>query len=194
MIPTPAEFMLLDNPDEDHEQEDVFTAPAPVEADPLSAIAYSLQRLVAVAEREGGTASDEGASDTPFRELEERYLELDTAYNGLEQNRLELRRLVDEISDIVKPSTSKLANAVRAAIARHDDPEPTEQVETSEEPIAEAKPVELQQPANDADVEAWALYAESLGFEVLDTMNRSQIRTMLGIEHPEVATAEPAAQ
>lgn len=38
-------------------------------------------------------------------------------------------------------------------------------------------------PANDADVEEWARYAESLGFEVLDTMNRSQIRTMLGIPH-----------
>lgn len=39
------------------------------------------------------------------------------------------------------------------------------------------------QPAHDAPVEEWRAYARSLGRD-LDTMNRSQIRTQLGIEQP----------
>lgn len=47
-------------------------------------------------------------------------------------------------------------------------------------------PVGEHPPARDADVEEWRAYARQRGVYVtgLDTMNRSQIRTMLGIEQP----------
>ncbi|HEU4567681.1 MAG TPA: hypothetical protein VFR99_06560 [Marmoricola sp.] len=39
-------------------------------------------------------------------------------------------------------------------------------------------------PAADADVEAWVDYAQRMGYQDVDGMNRSQIRTLLGVAHP----------
>jgi hypothetical protein len=55
----------------------------------------------------------------------------------------------------------------------------------------------LTQPAQDAPVEAWRTYARFLGhgrtgpaFNELEAMNRSQIRTLLGVEQPVTPVAE----
>lgn len=176
--PTPEQFLALrDLDDEEPEQE-----AHPIDH-PLASIAASLERLVAITE---GHEAEEQASDR-LREL----------LDDLEAKHGVVLELVEEIRGLVKPSTSKLANNVRDAIARWADPEVDgEPSEPAAEPGAESAPT-LVQPADDADVEEWRTHARYLGhgrtgpaFNELEQMNRSQIRTLLGIPQP---IEEPSA-
>lgn len=96
--------------------------------------------------------------------------------------------LVDEIRRIVAPSTSKVSLAVKAAIEAWANPQvEAPLVEAQEEVAAGARPPgALPQPAHDAHVGAWGDYAESLGYstEEIAPLNKSQIRTLLGVEQP----------
>lgn len=167
-LPTPEEFMTLTEPDEPEVDEGKPVEPA----DPLTSIANSLQRLVATVE---GRELDESVA-----------VHLREAYDDLEAKHGVVLELVEEISAIIKPSTSKLADSVRAAITRWSAPvvEPVEVVQP--EPVEpEPAPDDDQPPEQDADVEEWRAYARARGYTGpdIDTANRSQIRTMLGIEH-----------
>ena len=156
--PTPEDFLTDQHAGEDE----------PECIDPLVSIADSLNRLV---EAMAWSGTDEAAA------ADQNYTQLEKAYEELDQRYDDLLELVDAIEALIKPSTSKLANGVRTAIAAWRGPD---------EPVAIENTAQMgpQQPAPDADVEQWALYAEALGFEVHDSMNRSQIRTLLGIEQP----------
>lgn len=116
--------------------------------------------------------------------------------------------LVEEIRGIVKPSTSKVSLAVKAAIEgwanpavpegsdapgepTPETPSPTHSVPGSTEPVIRqgvGEGPQPEQPEHDADVETWRAYARAVHAvpegTVLEQMNRSQIRTMLGVEQP----------
>ncbi len=99
------------------------------------------------------------------------------AASDLAEERFGLLNLLEEIQTLIKPSTSKLANSVRDAINRWSGVGPAEAT-----PAAEPVPM----PAHDADVEEWQTYAHTCGVNTADLrgLNRSQIRTLLGIAHP----------
>jgi hypothetical protein len=168
--PTPEQFLAAPpDPDEDEEPA------APVE--PLESIAGSLRYLV---DRYDAEHAEEKLSDT----LREEYDDLDSKYAAAFE-------VIEQIEATVKPSTSKLANSVRAVIGRWKNPK-VEPVNTQRavEPVdeePETPPViATLEPEPDADVEAWRAYARGRGYQDadVDRMNRSQIRTMLGIEQP----------
>lgn len=171
----------------DPEDDVDFTAP-----DPLTSIAHSLDRMLAIVEHHE-------LEETEAGRLREAHDDLDAKYDALVQ-------LVLEIEEIVKPSTSKLANSVRAALGRWSgatgtapieepaevppgDPAADPVVEPGEGPAPDEVPEPIEEPGavdgpphKDADVEAWRAYAVAQGVtDDLSRHNRSQIRTLLGI-------------
>jgi hypothetical protein len=185
-VPTPEEFLRQTEPDEDEGDEAVLPG-----VDPLTSIASSLSTAVALLLKHD-TANEADA------EADRRYLELDQAYADLEDKHRELFALLADVEKIVAPSTSKLANSVREAIARWRNPEvpAEEQPSPSVEDYARSTAAAVglpEWPANDADVEEWRDYARTVrgltpqGESSIDQMNRSQIRTLLGIPQVEGA-------
>lgn len=150
---TPEQFMTqTTEPDED-----VFEPDTVPSVDPLESIAESL-RVVA--------DSLTGQHDEALQAAREQYDDSEAKY-------ADLYRLLADVEKLVAPSTSKLANGVREAIARWRNP------------VVEPEAVEPDPnlPAHDAPVEEWRLFARAHGHTVGE-MNRSQIRTLLGIEQP----------
>jgi hypothetical protein len=97
------------------------------------------------------------------------------AWSDLEDKYAALYALLEEIEGLIKPSTSKLANTVRDAIERWRKPEV---------PVEPTTP-EPDHPSHDAPVEEWREYASTVNSSIdFSTMNRSQIRTELGIDQP----------
>ncbi len=155
------------------------------DTDPLTSIAGSLQ-AIADAVRAGLESTPGAAGDTEADRLRE-------AYDDLEAKHAALYDLLADVEKIVAKSTSKVSLEVKAAINAWKAPV----VPAQDEPDAVTDPGEGQglaavrpeQPAHDAPVEAWRAYcrelrpAEFLPTE-LDNMNRSQIRTFLGLEQP----------
>ena len=109
-------------------------------------------------------------------------------------------QLIEQIGGIVKKSTSKVSLEVKAAIDAWANPTVPDAVQiegtvegggsTDGEAVSgieyapDAQPIP---PQHDAPVDEWREYACALGVDdqtraVFNTMNRSQIRTMLGIE------------
>lgn len=180
-LPTPQEFLERPEPADDGDL-----------IDPLVSIAASLAQLIdamlyplpgdAAAEEELAQNLRETAAD-----LEDK---LQAAVATLAQ-----------IEAVVKPSTSKLANAVRAELARWRGEAPSEFYDRLEAAAAEPEPEEPvedqvgyvgpvasvpEQPAPDAPVEEWRAYVRARGYTSphIDLLNRSQIRSMLGIPQP----------
>lgn len=161
---SPEAFMAQPpDPDEDLET-DLRHSPT---VNPQVSIALSLERLVGHFE---STTFDGGLADSVREDL----LDLEAKHDTL-------RALLEEIEAIIKPSTSKLANQVREAIGRWRDPEVPAAAEGGEEPSGEPE-----HPSHDAPVEEWREFALLHGHtpETVTGMNRSQIRSMLGIEQP----------
>lgn len=183
-MPTLEQFMTQPEPDEEDAPDGMYTwgpSMRPPEPDPLVSIAHTLDRMLAIAEH---------------HELEEQTSDrLREAHDDLDAKHAVLWDLVLEIEAIIKPSTSKLAIQVREAIGRWRgvDPEPAEAAtEAAAEVAAPVGPVAVSEipnpapvspPAKDADVDVWRAYAEALGenLDELSQMNRSQIRTRLGL-------------
>lgn len=192
--PTPEEFLALTDPEDDTDEvtpTGVRSWPPPgfdrafvLPPDPLQSIAESLRILAAAVEKHD---ADEAADDAQ----RERYDRLDQEYADLEDKHRSLYELLADVEKIVKPSTSKLANSVREAINRWRNPEVPVVVDEAVEPPAAVPEKIWETPAHDADVEEWRAYARSCGYvdEVTDLnqMNRSQIRTLLGIAHGDPA-------
>ena len=188
--PTPAEFLALTEPDEPDEAETYVSDTS----DPLTSIAASLGMIAAAVHRHGAAEQ----ADTENREL---YIALDQAHADLEAKYEDLCFLVEDVLAVCKPSVSKLAIQVRETVARWRAPqtsgaepvvgaaaESVERVDgvapdesSAPEPVASRFP-----PAHDAPVEEWREFARSRGYAGpdVDKANRSQIRTMLGIEQP----------
>lgn len=196
-------------------------------------------------------AAIEAASETEEPAGGDYYEELrfvSEQYADLEAKHGTVLALIEEIRGIVKPSTSKVSLAVKAAIDAWADPQvPAGEPDEPEVPGEPENPSTEESngspydacsisqtaergawicsrgrghdgphrafrdselmaewdrlssgpsaeggspagaPAADASVEEWRAYARILGYQLradVDTMNRSQIRTMLGIEQP----------
>lgn len=216
---TPELFLSLPH----HPEDDLEDTEPVFYADPLQEVASALTRMadsIAVAVRAGIGEEDETYAVDPAGEaaLRERITELEAELSELDDiltartDRLTaLGAQLDEIRAAVKPSVSKLANAVRAVLDGGEPAEPETKapaaVEQPQEPVAQPTgaptPDEAQQPnsdiqmapaasapaatpAPDAPVEDWRAFARSLGYQGsdVDAANRSQIRTMLGLAHP----------
>jgi len=183
---TPEQFMTQTEADEPEDTEAYF--------EPLASIAASLERLARAAEN-GHTA---GADATdPHKECNEVYAALHEAFDDLEDKHKALFGLLAQIEKIIKPSSSKLALSVAEAITRWRSPEvpvftevdrPAETPTDTDRFLAGESLNPSGAPLPDAPVEEWRAYAREFvqpghtGPDV-DAMNRSQIRTMLGIEH-----------
>lgn len=171
---SPSITAFLSQPEDDlHDGAD--TSRGPVEAvlaeraghgDPLESIADSLRQLVGMVTKH---SEDE--------QLADRRLEL---LDDLEAKHAELYDVLAQVEKIVAKSTSKVSLDVKAAINawRNPDAAPAEPAGDEPEPMA--------QPAPDAEVEEWRAYARSLGYAgaPVEQGNRSQIRTLLGVEQP----------
>ena len=192
-MPTAEQFLAQPSTDEDEPDTDAVPEVAPA-SDPLSAIAESLRTVVDIFVRRD-------AEDVADTELEQRYETLDRAYALLEDHDRSLFELLAEIEKIAKPSTSKLANNIRDAIeAWRSAPADAVAVEP-EDPAQPEKPVDIdveavaaaadklitfhqaQQPPADASLEKWREYAAARGVADAETLNRSQIRSALGLSH-----------
>ncbi len=170
--PTPASVeeyaQAVDEKVERHLQEyDPHTPPTPPTTElALGSIATSLRMiadLVVRRDREEEQHDDQAA-----------------LVNELDRELQQARQQLEEIRETVKKSTSKLADAVRAVLDRPSQP-------ASETTAPEQRVVHRAAPAPDAPVEEWRAFAQEYGGGAitgdLQQMNRSQIRTALGIEH-----------
>lgn len=190
--PTVEEFLTSSQPDEPEEVEHP--------TDPLESIAHSMRILTEVVVRRDAEDEEQDSQSALVNEL-------DRELQGVRAELAASQALVEEVLAICKPSTSKLANSIRAAIAEHEavDEEPEGEVAyvcphcgtgwgEVVDPCTECgkaasgtTPERPEQPAHDAPVEEWRDYVRAVRpaeFRptTLDTMNRSQIRTYLGIE------------
>lgn len=203
VAPTPEQFLAQTEPDdEDHELDGPFdmgvgafmeVSPFDWPNGPLESIAESLRKIAgSYVQVELAGTELEVCGVCPG---------LNEAYDDLDAKSRVLFELVEEIEGLIKPSTSKLANSVREAIARWRAPvvEPVvgaPQCASCGRYFADQDLLERHDctgvPANDAPVEEWRAYAEAQGYPegtVIDQMNRSQIRTLLGVPQTEGTSA-----
>lgn len=199
MTITPEQFMSLSEPDEEldvwvecelHGQMARFCGPcANEQTGPLYSIAASLSTI---AESFGAFAGLIEERD----ELRAKWLRAETLLSEAEKDLAEEKAKSEAVLEIVKPSTSKLANAVREALepqAVTESVNATPIVTLTDSVTAvdglhtvspETHPAVVV-PAHDADVEEWRAYAVPfLAGHDVGTLNKSQIRTLLGIPHP----------
>lgn len=202
---TPEQFMSTPQPDEDldeltPEEVGLVTGLLPI----LTSIAESVAKLVSSPVVETVVTRED--------ELQQALNQLDAEYAELQVRNGVLAGRLEEIRALVKPSTSKLANAVRDvldadAVAEDDEgnvddslTEPHTFVDTASAMCAlcgqpAGKEIHQAQdkfrlgehPADDAPVEVWREYGRWCGLDLTDNLNRSQIRSALGIPQP-VAT------
>lgn len=180
-LPTPQEFLERPEPADDGDL-----------IDPLVSIAASLAQLVDAMSGPAGVLyplpGDAAAGEELAQNLRETAADLEDKLQAAAAT-------LAQIEAVVKPSTSKLANAVRAELARWrgEAPEPGAAAEPEpEEPVEDqvgyVGPVASvpEQPAPDAPVEEWRAYVRARGYTSphIDLLNRSQIRSLLGIPQP----------
>lgn len=179
--PSPEAFLALTSTDEDHE-EDVQQPTSPLES--IAASLEAMTRAVVDIAIEGRPGADLVAASRPDTELQERYFRLSEEYDDLEAKHQSLYDLLADVEKIVSKSKSQVSLEVKAAINAWRNPEVPAEGVPAGEPAAS--------PALDADAEDWREYARAEGFgeqtgHDLSQMNRSQIRTLLGL--PQTADA-----
>lgn len=176
MTTTPTAEAFLSTPYPDEPDEDVLES---LPADPLESIAASLGLLTSIIVRRDNEDREDDETRQALDQADAEHAEL------LHENE-RLRQLITDTLKICKPSTSKLANNIRALLE-------VDTVTAPAEPDGGGEEDELVQPALDAPVEEWRTYARAfaeahdwpVNEEVLGSSNRSQIRTMLGISQTE---------
>lgn len=178
MTVTPEQFMAQPEPDE----EETFNLPVPLS--PLETIASAVSYIAALmAEQQAELMPGVISAVEPTGEVLVSEQQLHDTLQGLadlEAKHDVLYALLEEIEAIIKPSVGKLAIAVREAINRWRAPEvPVEPVVEDPEPGTPAT-----HPAHDAGIEIWRTYGANHGVAGAESMNRSQIRSALGIEQP----------
>jgi hypothetical protein len=195
--PTVQEFMTSPEPDEDEtltvayvEVPTIADTPAPevpelghivppamAEHTRESALVWIAESLATIAEASHVSAY-----------LDKQATFLGASLEEAERELADVQALVDaqtdllaRVREIVKPSTSKLANSVRDVLTLFGGPE------AAQEPTGEHNNDQDAPPAADAKVEEWRAFARGRGYAGpdVDKANRSQIRTMLGLPHAE---------
>jgi hypothetical protein len=164
---TPTEVLALTSTDEDETEL----------VDPLASMAGSLAAMAQhlTADTWAQEKTDDAAAE--LADLRREYTEIEALHDGKQA-------LIERVLEICKPSTSKLANTIRAAldpIVTVDTTGPAADLEVDGDGADELGG----QLAPEVTVEEWREYARSKGYTGpdVDTANRSQIRTMLGVPH-----------
>lgn len=200
--PTPAEFLAQPYRDEEDEAPSVM---ADFVLSPIESIAYSLVELVEIVKRHESADSDAAYAEASYEELRH-------DYEVLEGERDALQVLIDEVLRICKPSTSKLANSIRAVLEpapvveepSAKDPADAEKAdagdpesdgvswsfevvtppEPSTEPAAPQQPGQAFELGPNASVADWRAYARMFGHTDVDQADIPAIRTLLGLPAP----------
>lgn len=177
--PTPEEFLAQPSePDEDPYEAPAYDLGQPEHAvgpaDPLESIAASLGLIASLAQRR--VTADVAPHLEAYANLEQRHADLEAEYDAQ-------TALIAEILAVCKPSVSKLANQVRDTVAAWREGTAADPAQETVEPEPGS---DLVQPADDADVVEWREYAVACGSDPLEVveLNRSQIRTLLGLPQP----------
>jgi hypothetical protein len=185
--PSPQEFLAQPyDPDEDTEPDESQAVPDlqfppasyPLDIqwatngdfDPLADIAASLRTIAGLS--------------VAHVEEETQAVRLEQELAGLEVYASTMQEQLEHIAAIIKPSTSKLAKQIRAVL------EPPAPIEPKGDPEPDAHAGGTGQPADDASVEDWRQFAQTMAGDAHDwsELNRSQIRTALGIAQPTPST------
>lgn len=137
--------------------------------DPLASIAESLSRLVEHYTADTRDGAEQCAHVDELAALQREFTELEALHDAKQA-------LIDQALEVCSKSVSKLANSVREVL------EPVVATSGPEPETAQG----AEHPSHDAPVEEWREFARSIGYAGpdVDTMNRSQIRSMLGIDQP----------
>jgi hypothetical protein len=181
--PSPEDFLAQPyDPDEDNEPE----VPAELLQGPTSAEAMQIQWATPPRDISQIAESIADSLRNIAGQADNRKVytaELSSAITKLSdtQNRLqELEEQIGEVLIIIKPSQSKLAKQIQEVL-NPPTPEPARELVSEEQ-------VEIDQaaPADDASVEEWRQFARTMAGDANDwsELNRSQIRTALGIAQP----------
>lgn len=101
--PSPEEFLAQASTDEDDQVEELGSS------DPLESIAASLRRIADWGDKQEAAEQAEKQADKYLEDLEREYREIEALHDAKQA-------LLDEVLAICKPSTSKLANAIRAVV------------------------------------------------------------------------------
>lgn len=193
--PTPEEFLAAPSDPDDAEDLELRQFEAAAESryramvgdveqhscDPLESIAASLGLIAASVVRQGNEEREQSEQAELFDETR-------AERDDWEDKHRAAVDLIHEIETIVKPSTSKVSLEVKAAVERWSNPV-VETVAHAAENVVNSVDFNgnaLVQPAHDAPVQEWRDYAYNAGLSApdVDSANRSQIRTMLGVEQP----------
>lgn len=203
MTLTPAEFLAQpSDPEEDLEPEQPTSS--------LESIAESLRTLAGYFARQEVDEDRNCAHAHAYADIEQENARLESLHD-------QKQALIDEVLALCKPSTSKLANAIRAVLEPVVVPEKAKFAgfitdEQPEQPAEGVAPVDFKIDASEvataaissavdrgqafelgpnASVEDWRAYARMFGHTGpdVDQANASQIRTLLGLPHP---TAQPS--
>lgn len=168
---TPEAFMAAPSSAEDdlEESQAALHRVTALPPDPLESIAASLGLIATYIGNQQVVAEADA-------ELQQRYDRLDQAYEQLARDFDGRQQVIEKALELLKKSTSKLAIGVREVLESRDPDKESE--------LTTVLPV---RPADDADVEEWRAYARPFVPRSVDVddLNRSQIRTLLGIAHPE---------
>lgn len=164
--PTVEEFLTQVEPEEDDEPQ--------LAGEPLASIAESLRQIAETC------TSAKRVEALEVQALED-YLKLQGAYTDLEKLYVRSEETIGAVLAVCSKSKGQLAVKVREVVAGAAQPAGTQ------EQSAPGDAPELEQPAHDAEVEAWRDFARSRGGVEgdLQQMNRSQIRTALGVAQVE---------
>lgn len=101
--PSPEEFLAQASTDEDDQVEELLGS------NPLESIAASLATFAAWVGKQDAEEEAEKQADKYLEDLEREYREIEALHDAKQA-------LLDEVLAICKPSTSKLANSIRAAL------------------------------------------------------------------------------
>lgn len=204
--PTAEQFLAMQDTEDDE-----FTAEIHDTGDPLESIADSLRTLVQVIEAPQREEQASARLQEAFDDLEEKHqslfgllaevekivkpstskvsLEVKAAIDAWKSPEVPQALTADEVAVHGLPTGGKSPCGVHYMADASFSTDPTcPECVAAEEPVPASNAAEMghPQPDHDAAVEQWREFARGLGYQGpdIDKANRSQIRTMLGIEQP----------
>lgn len=202
---TPEAFMTQTDPEDD------LDTLAPETRDPLESIAHSLGLLASLAVRRDNADTADGELQQRYAELDQAHADLEDKHRSLFELLAEVEKIVmpstSKLANSVREAITRWRNPEVPEQAETADTSDEGMANRLVPPAVQctaclryfADQALLDQhactaeaseapPAQDADVDTWRAYARRVhGVDAgtaIDGMNRSQIRTMLGVEQP----------
>ncbi|WP_134740011.1 hypothetical protein [Nocardioides sp. 503] len=210
MTPTPEQFLAMREPDEDETEngmapweQQILDEVNAERADPLESIAASLRQLVGALQED---KDEEQAPDWLRESLDDLQAKHEVLVQLVEEIEAIVKPSTSKLANTVRQTIGRWRAPEASAGEPVEDEKPggpgavqcglCERYFADQDllerhvcgagpmvPAANAAEMGHRPPAADAGVEEWRKYARSLGHEVSDQTNRSQIRTLLGLPH-----------